>query len=62
MKRWKKLNMDQLVGAHYGLRIFRTWPALNRNQVDKLDGLLIEIASEVKSREKMERKSSKNNI
>lgn len=45
-KRWKKCNLDELRGAHYGLRILRTSPRITRPALEILDMLLEEIESE----------------
>ena len=47
-KRWKKCNLDELRGAHYGLRVLRTSPRVTKAALEILDMLLEEIASEVK--------------
>lgn len=49
-KRWKKLSMDELRGAHFALRVVRTSPTIRGRGLEILDGLLVEIASEYNAR------------
>jgi hypothetical protein len=48
--RWKKLNLDELLGADYALRMFRTSPLLRGEALKLSEELINEVRMEINSR------------
>ena len=63
-KRWKKCNIDELVGADYALRLFRTSPVLRGESLKLCEELINEVRTEINCRpeeglEQAKRKSTR---
>ena len=54
--RWRKLNLDHLLGAEYALRCFRTSPILRGEALKLCDQLIYEVRNEINLRPKAEEK------
>jgi hypothetical protein len=48
--RWKKCNLDELLGADYALRIFRTSPVLRGEALKISEDLVNEVRTEINAR------------
>ena len=48
--RWKKCNLDELIGADYALRIFRTSPLLRGEALKQCEELINEVRTEINAR------------
>ena len=48
--RWKKCNIDELIGADYALRIFRTSPVLRGEALKQCEELINECRMEINAR------------
>jgi hypothetical protein len=46
--RWGGMNLDQLIGADYALRIFRTSPILRGEALKICDALIDEVREKIK--------------
>ena len=52
MPRWKKCNLDELIGADYALRLFLTSPLLRGECRKQCEDLINEVRGEINSRPK----------
>ena len=48
--RWKKLNLDELLGADYALRVFLTSPLLRGETRKQCEELINEVRTEINAR------------